>query len=171
MLAYYDFVYHLACSLLGDPDDADDAAQETFLQAALHIRQYHVGTSLKNWIARIAVNTCRMKFRKHKARQRLEQVLKLVTLQMNAAMPSPEDTVLKTEQQRMLKQAVDSLDEKHRLPVLLRYVHGLSVPEIAQVLEEKEGTIHSRLHYAHHKLRNRLGSLAEQTFHNQAGIQ
>lgn len=160
MLAYYDFVYHLAYSFLGDPDEADDAAQESFLQATLHIDQYQCGTNLKNWLARITVNICRMKYRKQQSRRRLETVLRRLASPMNALMPSPEDAAIATEQQRLLRQAVDALDEKHRLPVLLRYVHGFAVPEIAHMLEEKEGTIHSRLHYACRKLRERLGSLA-----------
>lgn len=157
MLAYYDFVYRLAAAMLGDADDAEDAAQETFIQAGLHIDQYQAGTNLKSWIARIAVNVCRGRFRRQKARQRLTEVLKRMTLQMHAALPSPEETALVSERQRMLRQAVDALDEKHRIPILLRYVQGLSVAEIAQILDEKEGTIHSRLHYAHQKLRGQLG--------------
>ncbi len=160
MLAYYDFVYHLANSFLGDPDEAEDAAQETFLQAALHIDQYQSGTNLKSWLARITLNHCRARYRRQKMRQRLENVLKIVTLQLNPSLPTPEDALVWNERQRSLKQAVDSLDEKHRLPVLLRYVHGLSVPEIAQALDEKEGTIYSRLHYANRKLRDQLGDLA-----------
>ena len=86
--------------------------------------------------------------------------MKIVTLQLNPSLPTPEDALVWNERQRSLKQAVDSLDERHRLPVLLRYVHGLSVPEIAQALDEKEGTIYSRLHYANRKLRDQLGDLA-----------
>jgi len=157
MLDYYDFVYHLACAFLGDSDEAEDAAQETFLQAAQHISQYTCGTNLKSWIAKITINTCRMKYREQKARQRLADIIKQITHPMIFSQPSPEERAITGEQQRLIQQAVDALDEKHRLPVLLRYVHGLTVPEIAQALSEKEGTIYSRLHYAHRKLRDRLG--------------
>lgn len=170
MLAYFDFIYRLAYSLLGDPTEADDAAQETFLQASLHISQYQAGTNLKSWLARIAVNVCRGRYRRQKARQRLENVLKIVTLQMHTAAPTPEDSLIHSERQQTVKRAVDALDEKHRLPVVLRYEYGLSVPEIAQILDEPEGTIHSRLHYAHRKLRNRLEGLAEVDSTQQAGI-
>jgi RNA polymerase sigma factor (sigma-70 family) len=56
---------------------------------------------------------------------------------------------------------VDSL-EKHRLPVILRYVHELSVAEIAASLGTNEGTIHSRLHYARKKLLDCLGQWQEE---------
>jgi RNA polymerase sigma-70 factor (ECF subfamily) len=169
MLAYYDFVYHLACTFLGDQDEADDAAQETFLQAVLHLHQYEPGTNLKSWIAKITINTCRIKYRKQKARRRLEAVLKLLTHPVAPDQRSPEESAITGEQQRLLRQAVDALDEKHRMPVLLRYVHGMSVPEIAQALAEKEGTIHSRLHYAHRKLRDRLGSRFTAEYGTEAG--
>jgi RNA polymerase sigma-70 factor (ECF subfamily) len=158
MLAYYDFVFHLAHSFLGDPNEADDAAQETFIQATQHIHQYQTGTHLKSWLATIAINVCRGKYRRQKARRRLEQILQRVAFQMNAFAPTPEDTCLQTERQQVILQAIDALGEKQRLPILLRYVHGLSVPEIAQVLDEKEGTIYSRLHYALQRLRGRLDS-------------
>jgi RNA polymerase sigma-70 factor (ECF subfamily) len=75
--------------------------------------------------------------------------------------PNPEEALILSESQRRLKRAVDDLDDKHRLPVLLRYQHGLSVPEIAHALELSEGTVYSRLHYAHRKLRQSYGLAGE----------
>jgi DNA-directed RNA polymerase specialized sigma24 family protein len=73
--AHQDFVYHLASAFLCDADEADDAAQETFLQAELHINQYQCGSSLKSWIGAIAINVCRVRYRRQKACQRLELYL------------------------------------------------------------------------------------------------
>lgn len=166
MVDYFDFIYHLSYSILRDPAEADDAAQETFLQATLHLNQYQVGTNVKNWLAKIAVNTCRGRIRRAQARQRLQNtlqdVLSLFNMQSGSYVPSPEDHAIQNERRRTLKKAVDSLDEKHRIPVLLRYVQGMSVPEIAEILDLSEGTVHSRLHYAHKKLRDRLGGMAEE---------
>jgi RNA polymerase sigma-70 factor (ECF subfamily) len=169
MLAYYDFVYNLANAFLLDADEADDAAQETFLQATLHIAQFERGTNLKRWIAKIAINVCRGRYRKHMARRRLETVLKNLASTLHASTPSPEDHTISGERHHLLQQAVDALEEKHRLPILLRYVHDLTVPEIAQILDEKEGTIHSRLHYAHRKLRSRLGSGFDSEWESKPG--
>lgn len=156
MLAYYDVVFRLALAYLCDSCEADDAAQETFIQAVLHIHQYEAGTNLKSWLAKITVNVCRGKYRRQKMLRRLEQVLQLVTFQINASTPSVEDHCIQSEQRRAILRAVDTLDEKHRLPVLLHYMQGFSVPEIAHLLDENEGTIYSRLHYANRKLRSRL---------------
>jgi hypothetical protein len=59
----------------------------------------------------------------------------------------PENTAVHQEIASTLWTAVNQLKEKHCLPILLRYVHNLSIREIAEILETKEGTIHSRLHY------------------------
>ncbi|MRR28960.1 hypothetical protein EG834_01185, partial [bacterium] len=64
--------------------------------------------------------------------------------------------------QRTLQRSIAALDEKHRLPILLRYVHCMSIQEISQALRLSEGTIHSRLHYAHLKLRNQLSGFDQE---------
>ncbi len=161
MLTYYDFVYRLAISFLLDEDEAEDVAQETFIQANLHLDHFEPCTSMKSWLAKITLNLCHSHYRRKKARQRLQDVLKVITFHLSSANPSTEDAVIQNERQRSLKTAVEALDEKHRLPVLLRYVHGLSVPEIALALDVNEGTVYSRLHYAHQKLRDQLGRSEE----------
>jgi RNA polymerase sigma-70 factor (ECF subfamily) len=65
---------------------------------------------------------------------------------------SPEETAVENETYRRLWRAVDSLGEKQRTPVILRYAHGLSIPEIATSLDLPEGTVHSRLHHARLRL-------------------
>jgi RNA polymerase sigma-70 factor (ECF subfamily) len=153
---YFNFVYHLGCSILGDPSEADDAAQEAFIQTLRSLGRYQPGTNFKAWLARIAINTCRSRQRKARTRQMLQDALQLRWLHQPPREQTPEEVAILSEGQRGLHQAVEDLPEKFRLPVLLRYVHGMSVPEIANVLEAPEGTIHSRLHYAHRRLRQRL---------------
>jgi DNA-directed RNA polymerase specialized sigma24 family protein len=60
-----------------------------------------------------------------------------------------------------LRQAVDQLEEGQRIVILLRYVHGLSVPETAGILDLPGGTVYSRLHYTHPQLRGLLASKAQ----------
>jgi RNA polymerase sigma-70 factor (ECF subfamily) len=67
--------------------------------------------------------------------------------------------VIRDETQAQLWAAVDDLDEKHRLPVILFYVHELSVPEISVILGVNSGTVHSRLHYARKQLAARIEPL------------
>ncbi len=159
MVEYFNFILRLTNSILLEPCEADDATQETFIQATTHLADYQAGTNIKNWLAKIAVNTCRDKLRRMKTRNRLLDILKIMSWQNMQASPTPEETVIRNERLRTVQEVVEALDEKHRLPVLLRYVQGMSVSEIAEVLEVNEGTVHSRLHYAHLKLRERLQKL------------
>lgn len=161
MVGHYNTIYRLTNAVLQDSDEADDAAQETFIQAAAHITDYQPGTNIKSWLTKIAVNLCRDKLRRNKTRQRLLNALKLLSWQGRHTSPSPEEAVIYGERRRTIRLVIDSLDEKHRLPIILRYMQGMSIAEIADVLEINEGTVHSRLHYAHHKLRERLANVVQ----------
>jgi RNA polymerase sigma-70 factor (ECF subfamily) len=163
---YYAGVFRLARSILDDPDEADDAAQETLLKALAHLRRYQAGTHVKRWLATIAVNVCRDRLRRNKVRYRLKQVLAAFSLAAPPAF-SPEEAVIHGESSQQLRHAVAALDEKHRLPILLRYVHGLPVRDIALILGIREGTVHSRLHYAHKKLRTGLAADANTPDYDQ----
>ncbi|RPI33843.1 MAG: RNA polymerase sigma factor [Chloroflexota bacterium] len=157
MRQYYAPICRLTFSILGDGDDSEDAAQETFVRAALHQDSYRAEAGQKTWLYSIALNVCRGELRKRRARRSLQQALGVAQLMRNLG-PTPEEIALQNEGQECLRQAVEALDEIHRLPVILRYAHDLTVPEIAAVLDTCEGTIHSRLHYAREKLACTLGA-------------
>jgi RNA polymerase sigma-70 factor (ECF subfamily) len=162
---HYAYIRRLALTILDDGGaeagaEAEDAAQETFITAYRALAGFRGGSSLKTWLTAIAVNTCRARLRRRKLRQALHSTLQ--GLHLSQRLASPEETASQNEAQRLLWQTVDSLDEKHRLPVILRYVHELTVPEIAASLRTNEGTIHSRLHYARKTLLERLGPWQEE---------
>lgn len=152
---YYGYVLRLCLSVLDDATEADDAAQETFISAARDLPGYRGDAEPKTWLYAIAINTCRGRLRKRRARQRLENSLRAVysLLQRSA---DPEQAIIQDEANWQVWRAVDDLGEKHRLPVILHYVHELSASEIAAVLGLSEGTVHSRLHYARQYLHARL---------------
>jgi len=162
---HYTYIRRLALSILDDGGaeasaEADDAAQETFITAYRSLAGFRGRSSLKTWLTSIAVNACRARLRKRKLRQALQTTLR--GLHLSERLASPEETAVQQEAHRHLWRAVDSLDEKHRLPVILRYVHEMSVPEIAASLGTNEGTIHSRLHYARKTMLDCLGSWQEE---------
>jgi RNA polymerase sigma-70 factor (ECF subfamily) len=68
----------------------------------------------------------------------------------------PEETALRNEVDRVVWNTIQSLGEKHRIPIILRYYHGLPIAEIAQVLGISEGTVHSRLNTARERIKVEL---------------
>jgi RNA polymerase sigma-70 factor (ECF subfamily) len=152
---YFPAVIRLCVSILDDEDDAQDAAQETFIAACMQIEAFRGESSLKTWLFAIAINTCRGALRKRRRRHVVATVLGGLQKIFGQA-GSPEETATHADQTRRLWTAVDELDEKHRLPIVLHYVHDLTASEIAAILGVQEGTIHSRLHYARKRLGNWL---------------
>jgi RNA polymerase sigma factor (sigma-70 family) len=154
--AYYAYIFRICLSILEDRSGAEDAAQETFIQALHKLYQYTPGTSLRGWLTTIAVNKCRDALRRRKARRGL--LGRLVDLHLLSRRdPSPEGAALRQEAFTSLHKAVRALDDKHRIAVILRYAHGLSNKETAAALGISEGTVHSRLHNAIKKLRAMVG--------------
>jgi RNA polymerase sigma-70 factor (ECF subfamily) len=148
---YYAPLLRLAYSLVGDSATADDIVQETLLVALDKIDQYEPGTDLKAWLCRIAILTCRNTIRRRKLREKWYAIWTRVAA-LGSPPRTPEQYTADHELAGELWQAVDGLSDKHRLPLILYHVHGMTAPEIAEVLGIKEGTVYSRLHYAGRKL-------------------
>ena len=154
---YFAPVHRLALSILADEAEADDVAQETFITALRRLDRYDPQTNLKAWLSTIAVNLSRDKLRRRKARQRWSDLWHGAQRHPGERARDVEDGQLARAATAALWSAVNALDEKHRLPVILRYANGYAVREIAAVLQVPEGTIHSRLHHACRKLAVALG--------------
>lgn len=152
MAEYYASIYHLCISILEDANEAEDVAQETFIAASMKLEDFRGDADIKTWLFSIAINRSRGNLRKRKAQQALKNVLQSVV----TFSKEPEEAALLTEKDEQLWQVVDSFGDKHRIPVILRYVYQMPISDIARILEVKEGTIHSRLFYAHQKIRREL---------------
>jgi RNA polymerase sigma-70 factor (ECF subfamily) len=148
-------VYRLALSILHDPADSQDVAQDTFIQAAAALRRYQVGTNFKAWLLKIAVNNCRMVLRRRRRQQALQRVWESLA-GLAPRQPGPETQVVQGETRDELWDLVENLDEKHRLVVVLRLAHDMTVAEIAQVLEVNEKTVYTRLYDAFARLRGQI---------------
>ena len=152
---HYATLHYLAYSILGDADESDDVVQESILEALAKIDRYRPGSNMKAWLSTIVVNFCKDKIRRRKRRKKLNDSLRLL-FGSERPRKSPEDKQIGAEAKSTLWSLVNQLDEKHRLPIILRYVHDMSIREVAHILELKEGTVHSRLHYACRNLGRQL---------------
>jgi RNA polymerase sigma-70 factor (ECF subfamily) len=149
-------VYRVCISILDDPSDAEDAAQETFIAAVRGLAGFRGGSTFRTWLFTIAVNVCRRQLRRRKRGLALHSSLRQTQPALAEASPDPEQTIIRAEVTDALRQAIAGLDEKHRLPVILRYFHELPVSEIARILGVNEGTLHSRLFNARERLRSHM---------------
>lgn len=156
---YQRDMYRLALSIMDDSNEADEATQESLLAALRALDSFHGDSSLKTWLFSITVNICRTRLQRQKRRERLQQVLDGIL--RRTPVPSVEDSAIQHESSETLWRAIHSMDEKHRIPIVLRYYHELSVAEIAAILQIPEGTVHSRLNTARRLLHDVLkeGSL------------
>ena len=152
-------VFRLALSVLGDTAEAHEVTQETFLSALGALPSYQEQKSFKAWLYTIALNHSRSHLRKRKVMERLRSTLTAVFRVETEKQVSPEEAIIQNEKEKALWRSITQLDERHRIVVVLRYFHELSVAEIADILSIQEGTIHSRLHNAREKMRNSLKQL------------
>lgn len=150
---YQQPVLRLALSILQDPDEAEEAVQDIFVTALGALETYRGEATFKTWLFSITINQCRMRLRKRKTRGLLMRTLQSFFRASGAGPTHPEDILIRREAESALWKAVSTLDEKHRLPILLYYEHDLSVSEIAQALNLPTGTVLSRLYTARERLR------------------
>lgn len=149
-------IFRLALSILDDPREAEEAAQDALLAALGALHTYRNEATFSTWLYKITLNVCLRRLQKRRARERLKNTLHTLARFFSDPPDHPEKTLLQNEADAQLWNAVQTLDDKHRLPVILRYYHDLPIAEIAQILGVHEGTLHSRLNTARTRLRARL---------------
>ena len=152
-------VFRLALSIVGDPAEAAEITQETFIAALRSLRGYRENQTFKAWLYTIALNQSRSRLRKRKVIERLLTTLSGIFQLESQKQKTPEETILQSEKEAAIWNSLKQLKEQHRLVVILRYFHELSIAEISEILAVNEGTIHSRLHSAREKLKSSLNHL------------
>lgn len=149
---YQNDVYRLALSILDNSDEAEDGTQETFLAALRALDSYREGAAFQTWLFSITINMCRSRLRGRKSRLRVQQILQGL-FHLHSEDEHPERSAMQNEADAELWRAICTLNDKHRIPVVLRYYHNLHVADIAAILDIPPGTVHSRLNHARKKLR------------------
>jgi RNA polymerase sigma-70 factor (ECF subfamily) len=154
--AYQQAVYRLALSILDDPEEAEDSTQETFLAALRGLASFKGDCAFTTWLYAIAINICRTRLQRRRRGALLHKAIEGLFLVHARTTVSIEETVLLNESNADVWNAIRSIDDRHRLPIILRYYHGFSVNEISELLGIPSGTVHSRLNTGRGQLRNLL---------------
>ena len=150
VLANQEAVFRLAYLPLGDPDDAEDVAQETFLRAWDHLGRFDTSRPLRPWLLSIAANLAR---NRRRSAGRYVAALMRAFRNEPTAQPGVEEKNVQHSEANDLWRAVQTLNLADQQIVYLRYFLELSVAETAGVLQVAEGTVKSRLNRALEKLR------------------
>ena len=141
----------------GDPDAAEDAAQEAFVKAYAALGRFRAGSPFRPWLLRIVANEARN--RRRSAGRRANLALRAAEdRRPDDAAPSPESAVLASERRSILLTALNGLRDDDREVISARYFLELSESETAEALGIPRGTVKSRLSRALERLRVQLGS-------------
>ncbi len=143
---YQSPVYNLCYRMLGDPVDAEDAAQETFLRAYKNIKRYDDQRSFSTWLLSIAAHYCIDQIR----RRRFTTLSYDATPQVDPPdlNPGPEGTLVLNEDQKRVQALLARLNTQDRAAVVMRYWYEFSYEEIAEALSMTVSAVKSRLHRA-----------------------
>lgn len=144
---------NLACAMLGSPELAVDAVQETWLRVIRHAGSFNGRSGVKTWLYRIAINQCRSQLSARPSGEPAER-----EGEERAPALNPAEEAARRDEAERLKRAVERLSAPLREAVLLCYTHGLTHEEAAEAMDVPVGTVKSRVHAALEKLRSDLGS-------------
>lgn len=140
-------VYNLCYRMLADPNEAEDAAQETFLKAFRSMSKYDMDRKFINWVLTIASNHCIDRLRRRRLQLvSLEEMVPSVLLAEKTL--GPESTIVEQENQEAIQQLLKELRPQDRAAVVLKYWYEMSYEEIAETLTLTVSAVKSRLHRA-----------------------
>ena len=154
---YSPRVNRLASQLMGDLEEARDAAQESLVKVCTRLKQFRGEAQFATWLHRLVVNTCRdrMAFQRVRRAEPLELDEHAISED-----PDPSSVAVLTDLRRDLADALSRLSADQRIAVVLRDSFGLSYKEISRVARMPVGTAKCYAHRARRSLRERLEGAA-----------
>jgi len=160
---FQGYAFRLAFRLLADEDEARDVTQEAFIRVWRHLDRYEPRTRFSTWMYRIVTN---LAYDRLRAGRRRKRVVDAVTLDAQESR-APDSAALheNAELAGRIGELVDELPPKQRVVFVLRDLHGLTVQEVAEMLNTAPGTVKANLSYARQKLRERLSAAGTQVTH------
>ncbi len=157
---YRNRVFHTVLNILQDTNEAEDAAQETFIQVFESVKTFKEESSLSTWIYRIAVRKALDKIRRRKTRQKLHRLLpwwmQEETKSSDAAFQHPGIVAENKEKAAILFKAIESLPEKQKLAFTLIKVQGMNYEEACEVMQQNIKAVESLISRAKANLQKQL---------------
>jgi len=144
--SHQNAVFNLCYRMLGDPYEAEDAAQETFLRAYKSMKSFDRKRSFSTWLLSIAAHYCIDMLRKK--RLNITHIEDTPYLELPDPGPNPEISLTDSEQQKRIRALLNVLSETDRAIVVMFYWYEFSYGEIAEALTLSTSAVKSRIHRA-----------------------
>jgi RNA polymerase sigma-70 factor (ECF subfamily) len=144
-------VFSLCYRMLGNSNDAEDAAQESFIRAFRYLKKYDPNRSFATWLLSIASHYCIDRMRKRKLDTVSTDVLPAEIVPDRNA-PNPEREYRQQEKEVLIQSMLDDLKPTDRAAIILRYWHQYSEVEIADALDLSVSAVKSRLYRSRQSL-------------------
>ena len=160
---YQQKAYRITFDFTRDREEAKDLSQEAFLRAFTHLKGFDLRAGFYTWFYRIVVNVC-IDYRRRRGRVAWEPLdakadEAAAAAGMAGSIAPPDRQAMSGEISQQIGTALAELPAKQRTAFILKNHQGLSIQEIAQVMESAEGTVKVHLHRAVATLRQRLAEL------------
>jgi RNA polymerase sigma-70 factor (ECF subfamily) len=154
VLAHQRKILSLAWRMLGDREDARDAAQDTFMRVYKSFGKFDPAQDFNGWLYRIAVNACRDLARKRRGNHySLEAEVESGAMAEPASPHDTESAALLAQEHAILLRALATLPEKERAAIVLRDLEGFATEEVARILGSSPTTVRSQICAARVKLK------------------
>lgn len=164
--AYRSYAYNLIYKIAGHGNDHADLLQDLFFQVYLSLKTFRGESSFKTWFHRIVVHVCTRRWRYQKAEKRAmsEQAVSYESVE-NEIHDELSNHGEQFELKAMVEKALATLDDKHRVPLILNIYKEMNLTEISEILEIPEGTVKSRLFTARKKVEEFLKEFYKEYYH------
>jgi RNA polymerase sigma-70 factor, ECF subfamily len=156
MIFYQQRVISTAWRMLGNREDARDAAQEVFLRVHKYLARVKLDQDFSGWIYRIVINVCRDLARKRGRPGQFtsfEAEIGSGRLEMLTSSDDVEASAIRAQQQALILKALTTLSKKEREAIVLRDLEGLSTQEVALILGSSQATVRSQISSARAKIK------------------
>jgi RNA polymerase sigma-70 factor (ECF subfamily) len=146
-LKYQDYVYNICLGVVGNPEDARDCTQETFLKVYKNAKEFRGQSALSTWIYRIAVNQCLGSLRK-KPKAPVASLDDENCKELPDSAPPPWVSAERKAEEQEIREIMEALTPDYKAVLVLRYYQELSYEEMMQVLGWNLAVVKVKLHRA-----------------------
>lgn len=150
LLLHERMVLRFAERLLGNVEDAKDAAQEVFVRLHRHLGRFREESQFGPWLYRVTANVC------HDVRRRRKPVVPADEIELFDPAPGPEQKLTAMQNHRLLMSALETLSSRERAAIVLRDMEGWTTAEVARILRSSETTVRSQISTGRVKIRKFL---------------